>query len=177
MSDVEKIVIDQSNECVACGSSNLEDISHHFAHIVSDTEKHLMCKKCIIELTKVCTCSKEFKQEPKMLMVYCPCSLDKEPTKTYHSVNTGHFLELLEKWPSKDVNYFFIHGCNGCMYLEKEICSNYPIALRASVDACIYEKKDQGELCMMAYISDALDPEFVKYATSIGVDLGSCTDI
>jgi len=167
-------------ECVGCGSLILEDISKHFAHKISDTEKHLMCKKCIIEFTKVCTCSKEFKQEPINVMLYCPCLLQ-EPTKTYHSVNTGHFLELLEKWPNssglEQKQYYYIKGCNGCLYTEKEICNNYNIALKSAVEACIYEKKDQGKVCLMTYVSDAIDPEFIKYTETLGLDLGQCTDI
>ena len=170
----------EPEECCGCGSKEIEAMSYHFAHKISETENHLLCKKCLIEFTKICTCSKEFKQEPKLLMVYCPCSLDQEPTKTFHSVNTGYFLEFLEQ--ISDKNYFYISGCRGiCKYTDKEICNNYNIALKAAVEACVYEKKDQGQLCSMSYVSDALDPAFIEYAKSIGVDLGSefgqCKDL
>ena len=164
----------EEEECCGCGSTELSEISYHFAHNI-ENEQHLMCKKCLIEFTKVCTCYKEFKHEPKTLMVYCPCNLDQDPTKTYHPINTGFFLDLLEKLPNKE--YYFITGCRGCKYTEKEICNDFNVALKTAVEACIYERTNQGQLSMMAYISDALDSNFIKAAKDHGIDLGLSTDI
>jgi len=175
-------------ECVGCGSSELSEISYHFQHKVSkdtsDDERHLLCIKCLIELTTICCCDKEFTKHPNTLMVYCPCTLELEPTKLYFDINTPYLLKLLEPY---NENYYIINGCQGCHYTFKEIETEAPKALKSAIVSCVYKKMllddktnsgiSHKGLEVMTYQSDVLDDNFIRYAEKKGLDLGPCTDI
>jgi hypothetical protein len=129
-----------------------------------------LCKYCIQEFIRICTCNKKFiidkpkqyvigKKNSVIILVDLP---DKIPEFFYTQLNG---------------NLYHILGCRGCQYVatgkEISVKDNFDDALQASIISCVYqriENEDGSE--HYEYLSDALDPAFENYAARQGITLG-----
>lgn len=191
-----------TEQCSVCMSEDISEMGREFSHFegVNDyrksvvgekvdipdvTKSHVMCDTCLKDFVRVCTCDKEFRDEPKTISLLCSCTdKDGNMQRVYFDINHQHFLGLLSHWSG---DYHIIEGCRGCRYSTKDIQTNFKIGLKAAVEACVYKQadidKNDMKFSAMTYESDALDEDFVKAYSQVCKDfgieniLGEATDI
>jgi hypothetical protein len=124
-----------------------------------------LCKYCIREFIRICTCNKKFiTDKPKQYVlgkknsVVTLVDLPKEIPEFFYTQLNGNLYHIL--------------GCRGCQSAisgkEISVKDNFDAALQASIVSCVYQKVENN----YEYLSDALDPEFENYATRQGIILG-----
>ncbi len=140
-------------KCIACSNQNEDDYD--------------MCKICIQQFIRICTCNKKFiTDKPKYYV------LGKK-----NSVIT--ILELPDPIPEFFYtqivgNLYHILGCRGCQSTEQiSVKDNFNAALQASIESCVFQKNEN----IYEYLSDSLDSAFENYAASQGIVLGEPTTV
>jgi len=126
-----------------------------------------LCKNCIQEFIRICTCNKTF--------------IIEQPTQ--YVLGKKNSVIVLKDLPSEIPEFFYtqlngniyhILGCRGCQHTtEISVKDNFTAALQASIVSCVYQKiiEDDGSK-HYDYLSDALDPAFENYAARQGITLG-----
>lgn len=125
-----------------------------------------LCKNCIQEFIRICTCNKKFiTDKPKQYVLGKKNSVislidlpDEIPDFFYTQLNG---------------NLYHILGCRGCQHTEEiSVKDNFDAALQASIISCVYQKVAENDNSYYEYLSDALDPAFENYAARQGIVLG-----
>jgi hypothetical protein len=153
-------------DCILC-EDEVTELGIAFKH-----DTHALCDRCQKDLTKICCCTKAFNTEPNAISVLCPC----DQKYQYYPTNNTQILKLFTKLKNSDA-YYMIESCRGCRLTTEQIQSELSAAISANTEACIYKRTDQGGLSMMAYVSDALDSEFIDEMKNRGIDIGTCVDL
>lgn len=122
-----------------------------------------MCKECVRNNIKVCTCNKTF-------ITGIPDTIKIEDD--YYNIP-----EELPEYFFKQIfgKMYGIEGCKGCKHTGLiSIKNNFETALRASIYSCVYQKiKDNHhEDFFYEYVSDALNPVFDDYLKKNGIKVG-----
>lgn len=156
--------------CILCDSNEITEMSHFFKHKVesSNCSAHYLCEKCIKEYITVCTCDKKLNENPKTLMIYCPCynnessqQNDQEVTKLLFDFTSAQpYLDnLLQHWSE---NYFILNGCKGCCYTYKDITTKVEIGIHSAMDACVFSiEKNENDGLSARYLNDAINEDFI----------------
>jgi hypothetical protein len=131
-----------------------------------------MCEKCIKEYITVCTCKKLYNENPKTLMLYCPCytikDCDEQSEQSEHiekllfelTSAQPYLINILQHWSS---NYYILNCCKGCCYTYDDITTKVEIGIHSSMDACVFsvEKGENNEL-IAKYLNDAINDDFIE---------------
>lgn len=132
-----------------------------------------LCRNCIREYIRICTCNKTF-------------IIDKPSHYVYGKKNSVISIFSL---PQPIPDFFYTHingnlyhilGCRGCQHTEEiSVNDNFKEALQASIVSCIYQYEESNESeeskeskHRYVYLSDSIDPDFEDYATKHGIQLG-----
>lgn len=154
-------------KCVNCGDPEVnDDISTKLAH-----NEHRMCKDCLKDYVKVCTCEKIFNKNPSRLSIVCPCPDSSATTfQMYLNFPLENLMIFLQNY--KD-NYYLFECCNGCKYTEKQICEDPVIGGYSAMTHCVYSKNGDS----FVYEGDVLDENYVNAIKQAGIKLADPVDI
>ena len=151
-----------------CDWPTIEDgHSRWFPYFYKKENGYDLCKICIQEFIRICTCNKEFiVGKPKQYALGKKNSVislfdlpDPIPDFFYTQI-TGNLYHIL--------------GCRGCQHTEEiSIKDNFKEALQASITSCIYQKVEEDNKIFYEYLSDSLNEDFENYCISKGLELGN----
>lgn len=150
-------------------SAEMQSMNNCFNNQCSNKkeEGYDLCRDCIKKYLRICTCNKKFiTEQPK-----------------HYVLGKKNSAIILYDLPNDIPEFFYSHlegniyhipGCRGCQHTEEiSVKDNFNAALRASIVLCVYQKDND----VYEYLSDALDPDFEKYAISQGITLGEPAEI
>ena len=125
-----------------------------------------LCKNCIQQFVRICTCNKTF--------------ITENPVKYVLGKRNGIITILQLPDPIPDFfftglkgNLYHIFGCRGCQHTETiSVQNDFNAALQASILSCVYQRIEEDGNVFYEYLSDSLDPVFEQYIEQKGIKVG-----
>lgn len=127
-----------------------------------------LCKECVNNCIKVCTCNKKF-----ITGVPTIIKIENDYYNIPKELPDYFFKQLSGK-------FYGIEGCKGCKHkLPISIQNDFEHALQSNIYSCVYQKiKDHNqENFFFEYVSDALNPIFDDYLKEKGITVGENLDL